>query len=53
MAYNQEVVSSKLGTIYKMIVSDASYYIQTMKTKTAKWGKPEKIVIIKHLFLFG
>ncbi len=44
MAYNQEVVSSNPGTVYWMYVSDASYYIETMKItniKVAKWGTPK------------
>jgi hypothetical protein len=41
-SHDQGIVSSKPGTIYWMDVSDASYYIQTMKIKVAKWGTPKK-----------
>ncbi len=44
-AYSQEVVSSKPDILYWMDVSDASYYIQTMKItkiKIANWGTPKK-----------
>ncbi len=46
MTHGQEVVSSNPYTVYWMDVSDASYYIQTIKItkiKVAKWGTPNKI----------
>jgi hypothetical protein len=38
------VVGSNPGTVYWMVVSDASYYVQLkiMKIKVAKWGIPKK-----------
>jgi hypothetical protein len=43
MAHEQEVVGSNPGTVYWMDVSDASYYINTKKTKikVAEWGTPK------------
>jgi hypothetical protein len=37
------VVGSNPGTVYWMVVSDASYYtIKLMEIKLAKWGTPKK-----------
>jgi hypothetical protein len=30
------------GTIFWMVVSDASYYINLHKNKVARWGTPKK-----------
>ena len=44
-AHDQEVMGLNPGTVYWMDVSNASYYIQTIKIlriKVAKWGAPKK-----------
>ena len=50
MAHGQEVMSSNLGTIYWMDISDATYnVINKMEIKVAKWGTLKNI--LKNNFL--
>jgi hypothetical protein len=48
MTHDQEVMSLNPGTVYWMDVSDASYYLKTIKIteiKVDKWGT---LLIYKH-----
>jgi hypothetical protein len=52
MAHGQEVMSSNLGTIYWMDISDATYnVINKIEIKVAKWGTP-KYIFFEHLFFY-
>ncbi len=53
-AHDQEVVGRNPDTVYWMVVSNASYYINSytkiMKIKVAEWGTPKKI--FKKMFYY-
>jgi hypothetical protein len=55
MAHDQEVVGSNPGTVYRMDVSDASYYInpKITKIKVAEWGTPKKYLKKKKSYMTG
>ena len=53
MAHDQEIVGSNPGTLYRMDVSNASYYItEKLKIKVTKWDTPKKyfktVISIQH-----
>ncbi len=41
-SHDQEVVGSSPGTVYKMDVSDASYYVHKHKNKGSQMGHTKK-----------